>query len=82
MVLSHPYVTEKAMIVLDSQSKIQFIVSKESTKVSIKREIEASFDQEVTRIRTIMTMKGQKKAIISFKNKKAAEEILSRLGIM
>ena len=29
-----------------------------------------------------MTMHGEKKAIIGFANEKAAEEILSRLGIM
>jgi large subunit ribosomal protein L23 len=29
-----------------------------------------------------MNMHGQKKAIVSFENDKAAEEILSRLGIM
>ena len=30
----------------------------------------------------MMTTKGQKKAIVSFADAKAAEEILSRLGIM
>jgi large subunit ribosomal protein L23 len=36
----------------------------------------------VTRIRTLMNTHGEKKAIVSFENEKAAEEILSRLGIM
>jgi large subunit ribosomal protein L23 len=30
----------------------------------------------------MMTMKGEKKAIVKFSDEKAAEEILSRLGIM
>jgi large subunit ribosomal protein L23 len=30
----------------------------------------------------MMTMKGEKKAIVTFSDAKAAEEILSRLGIM
>ncbi|HUU76315.1 MAG TPA: 50S ribosomal protein L23 [Methanoregulaceae archaeon] len=82
MVLKYPFVTEKAMMILDKQSKLQFLVNKNATKPQIKREIEKAFDQEVTSISTLMTMKGKKKAIVSFANDKAAEEILSRLGIM
>jgi len=82
MVLKYPFVTEKAMMVLENQNKLQFLVDKSATKPQIKQEIEKAFDQEVTSISTIMTMKGQKKAIVSFSNEKAAEEILSRLGIM
>jgi large subunit ribosomal protein L23 len=82
MVLRHPYVTEKAMMTLEKENKLQFLVEKNATKKQIKREIEKTFEQEVRRISTVMTMHGEKKAIISFANEKAAEEILSRLGIM
>lgn len=82
MVLRYPYVTEKAMMMLDKQNKLQFIVDNNATKKEIKREIERAFEQEVTDVSTMMTMDGKKKAVISFANEKAAEEILSRLGIM
>ena len=82
MVLRHPYVTEKAMMTLEKENKLQFLVEKDATKKQIKREIEKTFEQEVRGVSTIMTMHGEKKAIISFANEKAAEEILSRLGIM
>jgi large subunit ribosomal protein L23 len=82
MVLRHPYVTEKAMMTLEKENKLQFLVDKNATKKQIKTEIEKTFEQEVRGISTIMTMHGEKKAIISFANEKAAEEILSRLGIM
>jgi large subunit ribosomal protein L23 len=82
MVLRHPYVTEKAMMTLEKENKLQFLVEKDATKSQIKREIEKTFEQKVKGISTIMTMNGEKKAIISFANEKAAEEILSRLGIM
>ncbi|MCU0632855.1 MAG: 50S ribosomal protein L23 [Methanolinea sp.] len=82
MVLRYPFVTEKAMMVLENQNKLQFVVDNNATKNQIKREIERSFEQEVTRVSTMMTMDGKKKAVISFANEKAAEEILSRLGIM
>lgn len=82
MVLKHPFVTEKAMMMLESQNKVQFLVDNKSGKNRIKREIEKVFGQKVTSVRTIMTTHGEKKAIVSFENDKAAEEILSRLGIM
>ena len=82
MVLRHPYVTEKAMMTLEKENKLQFLVDKDATKNQIKREIEKTFEQEVRGVSTVMTMHGEKKAIISFANEKAAEEILSRLGIM
>ncbi|KUG20384.1 lsu ribosomal protein l23ae (l23p) [hydrocarbon metagenome] len=82
MVLKYPFVTEKATMMLENENKLQFLVQNEATKSDIRRAIEAAFDQKVTNVRTIMTMKGHKKAIVSFEDEKAAEEILSRLGIM
>lgn len=82
MVLRHPYVTEKAMMTLEKGNKLQFLVDLNATKKQIRQEIEKTFEQEVTGVSTVITMHGEKKAVISFANEKAAEEILSRLGIM
>ena len=82
MTLKFPFVTEKAMVLLENQSKIQFLVTREATKADIRREVEKAFGQKVKGVRTLMNMHGEKKAIVSFENEKAAEEILSRLGIM
>jgi large subunit ribosomal protein L23 len=82
MILKHPFVTEKATMMLEGESKLQFIVERNATKSDIKRELESAFDQKVANVRTMMTMKGEKKAIVTFAEAKAAEEILSRLGIM
>ena len=82
MIVKYPFVTEKATMMLEGENKLQFIVRRDATKQDIKRELEASFEQEVAEVRTMMTMKGEKKAIVKFADEKAAEEILSRLGIM
>jgi large subunit ribosomal protein L23 len=82
MVLRNPYVTEKAMMMLENENKIQVLVHNDASKDDVKRAIEKAFDQKVASVRTVMTMKGQKKAIVGFENEKAAEEILSRLGVM
>jgi large subunit ribosomal protein L23 len=82
MTLKYPFVTEKAMVLLENQGKLQFLVRREATKGQIKRAIEKAFDQKVRSVRTLMNTHGEKKAIVSFENEKSAEEILSRLGIM
>ena len=82
MTLKYPFVTEKAMVLLENESKLQFLVSRDSTKHTVKRDIQKAFGQDVKSVRTIMNTHGEKKAIVSFENEKAAEEILSRLGIM
>jgi large subunit ribosomal protein L23 len=82
MILKFPFVTEKAMMTLERDNTLQFLVDKSATKPQIRREIEKTFDKEVASVRTLMTAKGEKKAIIGFTDEKAAEEILSRLGIM
>lgn len=82
MILKYPYATEKASMLVENNGQIQFIVDHRATKAQIKKEMEKMFDQPVTAVRTLMTNRGEKKAMVSFSNPKAAEEILSRLGIM
>ena len=82
MVLRYPFVTEKAMMMPENQNKPPFVGESNAPKNQIKREIERAFAQEVSHVSTMMAMDGRKKAVISFANEKAAEEILSRLGIM
>jgi len=82
MILKYPYATEKASMIVERDGQLQFIVDRKASKGQIKVAIEKMFDQPVTRVRTLMTNRGEKKAMVSFSNPKAAEEILSRLGIM
>lgn len=82
MALSHPLVTEKAMVLLENSNQLSFIVRKEATKASVEAAMEKNFGKKIASIRTLMTNKGAKKAIITFEEKNAAEEILSQLGIV
>jgi large subunit ribosomal protein L23 len=82
MILKYPYATEKASMIVERDGQLQFIVDRKASKGQIKVAMEKMFDQPVTRVRTLMNNRGEKKAMVSFSNPKAAEEILSRLGIM
>jgi len=82
MTLGHPIVSEKAMVLLENVNQLSFVVEKEATKDDIKAAIEGTFNKKIAAINTMMTSKGNKKAIITFEEKNAAEEILSQLGIV
>lgn len=82
MTLAHPIVSEKAMVLLENVNQLSFIVEKEATKGEIKAAIENTFNKKIAAINTMMTNKGTKKAVITFEEKNAAEEILSQLGIV
>jgi len=82
MILKYPLVTEKAMMMAEKENTLQFLVNNRATKEQIRRELEKTYEKEVKSVRTVITTKGEKKAIVGFVKDKAAEEILSRLGIM
>ena len=82
MTLAHPIVTEKAMFILENVNQLSFLVEMEDRKEDIKVAIEKTFGKKIAAINTMMTTKGTKKAIITFEESNAAEEILSQLGIV
>lgn len=82
MTLTHPSVTEKAMVLLENTNQLTFIVEKEATKDEIKAAVEKNFGKKIKAVNTMMTSKGNKKAVITFFEDNSAEEILSHLGIV
>lgn len=82
MTLAHPIVTEKAMFILENVNQLSFLVEKEDRKEDIKAAVEKTFGKKIAAVNTMMTTKGTKKAIITFEESNAAEEILSQLGIV
>jgi large subunit ribosomal protein L23 len=79
--VKYPFVTEKAMMLLDD-NKLQFIVDTRSNKQQIKEEVEKLYGFKVGSVRTMTTMKGMKKAILTFEETEAAHEIATRIGLI
>jgi large subunit ribosomal protein L23 len=70
--------TDKAQIPAHLLAKLEELFGGES-----KEELfEQTFGKKIVAVNTMMTTKGTKKAIITFEEKNAAEEILSQLGIV
>ncbi|MBR9681675.1 MAG: 50S ribosomal protein L23 [Candidatus Altiarchaeota archaeon] len=80
-VLLHPVGTEKAIRLLD-QNKVVFIVSRDATKIDIKKAIHEIFKAKVDRVSTLITRKGVKKAYIKLKPDHSAVELATNLGLL
>lgn len=76
-----PIVTEKAVMMIESQNVLTFQTEKKKTKPQIIKEIEELFDIKVDKIRTLI--KGNKKYAYAKLNKKfPAIDIATKLGVM
>jgi large subunit ribosomal protein L23 len=81
MTIEYPFITEKATIQLEEDNKLQFIVDVNATKNQIKRDIEGIYGFDVASIRTMITPKGKKKAIVTFVKDDAANDLATRIGL-
>jgi len=82
IILKHIVPTEKATLMIDSENKVQFIVDLRASKREIKSEVERVFETPVKSVRTMLTFKGEKKAIIELEEEGKAKEIGTSLGIL
>ncbi len=80
--LKHIVPSEKATLMIDSENKLQFIVDLKANKEEIKRDVERVFETPVRNVRTMITFKGEKKAIIELEEEGKAKEIGTSLGIL
>ncbi|WP_227133673.1 50S ribosomal protein L23 [Halorubellus salinus] len=80
-VIRFPLVTEKAMNDMDFENKLQFVVHDEASKIDVREAVESQFEVDVTDVNTMITMKGQKKAIVRLSEEDDAQEVASRIGV-
>ena len=80
-VIEHPLVTEKAMDQMDFDNTLQFIVHVDADKNEVQEEIESRYDVTVTSINTMVTPRGEKKAVVRLSEEDDAQEIASRIGV-
>ena len=76
-----PVVTEKAVMLIESQNVLTFETSKEQTKGEIKKEIEELFEVKVEKIRTIIRL-NKKYAYVKLKKEFPAIDLAMKLGLM
>jgi large subunit ribosomal protein L23 len=76
-----PIATEKAIMKVESENTITFLVDEKATKEEIKKEIEELFKVKVEKIRT--NVRNNKKiAYIRLNKKYLAIDLATKLGLM
>jgi len=76
-----PVVTEKAVMMIESQNVLTFETGKDETKGEIKKEIEELFEVKVEKIRTIIRL-NKKYAYVKLKKEFPAIDLAMKLGLM
>ncbi|MCL5018523.1 MAG: 50S ribosomal protein L23 [Candidatus Pacearchaeota archaeon] len=76
-----PLVTEKAVMLIESQNVLSFETEKQKTKTEIKNEIEKFFKIKVDKMRT--RIHGNKKYVYAkLKKEFPAIDVATKLGLM
>ena len=81
-VIRYPVMTEKTMRMVEEENKLVFVVDRRANKHMIRRAVEELFDVEVEKVWTLITPRGEKKAIVKLKPEYKAVDIAMRLGIL
>ena len=81
-VIRHPSGTEKSIRLMDSENKLVFFVQRKTKKSEIKKAIEEAYGVKITKINTMITNKGEKKAYVQLDDEYPAIDLATRLGMM
>jgi large subunit ribosomal protein L23 len=79
--IRYPFITEKAMMLMD-QNKLQFVVDTRANKTQVENDVVKMYGFTVKSVCTMTTMKGLKKALVTFNEPDAAHEIATRIGLV
>ena len=80
-IIIKPHVTEKTMNLIDLNNEITFVVRRTANKKQIKRAFEELYEEEVEKVNTHITPKGEKVAYIKLVEEEMAEELAVRIGV-
>ena len=80
-ILIRPVITESTFNLIESQNKIVFIVDRKANKKMIKGAIEKTYSVKCTKINTMITPRGEKKAYMSLDLANSASEVANKMGI-
>jgi large subunit ribosomal protein L23 len=76
-----PIVTEKAVMLIESQNTLEFETTKEKTKTEIKQELENLLKVKISKMRTLV--QGNKKYVyVKLKKEFPAIDVATKLGLI
>ena len=81
-IVVYPLITEKSVTGVELRNQVTFIVDLSASKRDISRAIREYFNVDLVKVNTMITPKGLKKAIVTFKTREGATEVAVALGII
>jgi len=81
-VIRKPHVTEKTLMLMEENNVLVFIVERNATKSQIKKAVESMLGVKVSKVNTLITPRGEKKAYVKLAPEYSAVDIASRMGIL
>lgn len=82
MIILSPVKTEKAIQKVEYENAITFVVDIKATKKQVKEEVEKLFSVKVDNVRTFVTSKGTKHAIVKLSKESKADDIATKLKMV
>lgn len=82
LVVIYPMMSEDTVKLIESENKITFIVNNNATKHDIKRAVEELYEVKVSRVFTLTTPEGKKKAYVKLSPEAKASDLAVKLGIL
>ena len=81
MMIIKPITTEKTVKLIELDNVLVFLVDRRAKKEEIKKEVEATFNVKVNKVRTLIR-KNKKYAHIQLDKKNPAIDLATKLGMM
>lgn len=81
-IIMYPFLTEKAIGMVEKENKLVFIVKRDANKKQIRWSVEKLLEVKLDSIRTVIDRKGRKKAIVKLAKEFSAADIATRFGML
>lgn len=81
-VILHPVISENAILMVERDNKLIFMVDKKTTKADVKRAVETLYKVKVERVNVLITPLGEKKAFVKLDPESKATDLAIKLGIL
>ena len=80
--VKYPLATEKAIRMIESENTMTFEVERKARKEDIKKQVETLYKVKVTKVNTMITPRGTKRAYVKLGMDTPAIDVATQLGLI
>ncbi len=82
LLIKYPIATEKAIRMIEAENTLTFSVERTARKPAIKKQVEELYKVKVTKVNTMITPKGTKRAYVRLAQNTPALDVATQLGLL